>query len=332
MDLANAVKDLSGKKIVILGDLVADQFLRGTISRVSREAPVFILRHDETETLPGGAANTAANVASLGGEAHLVGVTGIDAASQELRAALAAKGVVTERVIADPQYSTPTKIRVLAGQNYAPRQQVIRIDYENASGLTEQNRDLLLTNLRAALEGADGLIISDYGYGTAFPEIVAAAKKICKDQGTVVAVDSRHRLAEFAAGANATPNREELAAIIGDEPTPKLCAELRERLSLDTLLCTNGNRGMALYAGGDESLDLPAVGSTQPVDVTGAGDTVIAAYALALASGIDAASAARIANHAGGIVVMKHNTATVSAAELIDSIRRNEPVTASSAT
>ncbi|MBV9216170.1 MAG: sugar kinase, partial [Acidobacteria bacterium] len=191
--------------------------------------------------------------------------------------------------------------------------------------LPAEIRQQIRESLKSALHNAAGLIVSDYGYGAVFEQIVSEAKAICDDSGIVVVVDSRHRLVELAQGAHATPNQEELQAVLGDEPSGKNCSRLRSDLGLRSLLATNGNKGMMLFTAESDPVELPAVGSTQPVDVTGAGDTVIAAYSLGLAAGLPNADAARIANHAGGIVVMKHGTATVSPRELIDSIEHNEP-------
>ncbi len=306
--------------VVIVGDLVADQFLNGTISRVSREAPVFILRHDETVTLPGAAANAAANVASLGGNAILLGFVGDDAAGEKLRAALADLGVDSSGVITREKAQTTTKVRVLAGQHYAARQQVIRIDYENTELLSTAAEDELIDRLKKVADRADAFIVSDYNYGAVFDrlyrEVVAASKGLNKP----LIVDSRYRLPEFTDATSATPNREEVEQILGPEPNDESCFELRGRLGLKSLLITNGNKGMKLFGEGNAPHCIDAVGSKEPVDVTGAGDTVIAAYALGLASGLGYAEAATLANHAGGLVVMKKGTATVSADELLASL------------
>ncbi len=309
------------KKVVILGDLVADQYLSGTIDRVSREAPVFILRHDQTVTLPGAAANAAANVASLGGGAIAVGVTGNDANGVALRRELQKCGVETGFVIADDSITTTTKVRILAGQKHAVRQQVIRVDYENPVGLSDDIRGRLIANLEAAAAEADAIIISDYNYGVADDALFDAARRIAGDRRIPLTVDSRFRLAEFQNATSATPNQEEVEQLLGKGFTTADCEALRQRFNLDALLVTNGSKGMLLIEAGHPPLQIDAVGSPEAVDVTGAGDTVIAVYSLGLASGMSFADAARIANHAGGLVVMKKGTATISAAELIGSLR-----------
>ena len=310
------------KKIVIVGDLVADQFLRGTIARVSREAPVFILRHDETETLAGAAANAASNVASLNGTAVLVGAVGKDSNGGALLEKLQASNVNCDLVIASEKVQTTTKVRVLAGQHYAPRQQVIRIDYENKneSGELESR---IKDNLLAAARDANAIIISDYNYGVVTPEIFQLARKIADENNIPLLIDSRFRLEDFPKATTATPNQDEVEQILGKNFTEIDCAELCKNLGYKALLVTRGNDGMLLIENDKDPVHLDAVGAKQPVDVTGAGDTVIAAYALGLASGLSFMDSAMIANHAGGIVVMKRGTASVDLDELRSSIEKN---------
>jgi D-glycero-beta-D-manno-heptose-7-phosphate kinase len=311
------------QRIVIVGDLVADQFLRGTISRVSREAPVFILRHDETETLAGGAGNAAANVASLGGKAALVGIAGNDTDGAALLEVLSGSNIDCRQIIVSDDIRTTTKVRVLAGQHYASLQQVIRIDYENRiapdTALAEQLRE----NVRTATENADAIIISDYNYGVASVGIFELCRQIAAEKKIPLLIDSRFRLQEFRNATTATPNQDEVEQILGEDFTDGDCAKLRETLDLEALLVTCGNQGMLLIEKDKPPVRFEVVGSKQPVDVTGAGDTVIAAYALALAAGLSFAEAAQMANHAGGIVVMKKGTATVEPDELLESLRIN---------
>lgn len=317
-----AKPDFSGRKIVIIGDLVADQFLHGTIARVSREAPVFILRHDETDTRGGAAANAAVNVASLGGTPMLVGLLGEDDNGRILKRTLVDAGVDPEFIISDAALRTTTKVRVLAGQQYAARQQVIRIDYENSAAIESETRAKLLENFRAAAADADAVVISDYGYGTAAADIFAAALDIGRSRSIPILIDSRFRLMDFGGATTATPNQDEVEQIIGADLSNEKCEELLGRLGFDSLLITRGNEGMLLLEKNQRPLSIGAIGSLEPVDVTGAGDTVIAAYALGLASGFRFADAARIANHAGGIVVMKKGTSSVTALELEASIQK----------
>jgi D-glycero-beta-D-manno-heptose-7-phosphate kinase len=313
-------KQFAGRRIVILGDVVADQFLHGTIARVSREAPVFILDHDTTDTRPGGAANAAVNVASLGGRPTLVGLTGDDANGVLLKQALTNGGVDCGNLVSDARLQTTTKVRVLAGQQYAPRQQVIRIDYATRDVVADDVLARHQKNFVDACDGADAIIISDYNYGAAYPAIAELARELAKRKGIPLLIDSRFRLSDFPGATAATPNKEEVEQILGTDLSHTRCDELRDRLGYQALLVTCGSKGMSLFQKDADPIDLEAVGSKEPVDVTGAGDTVIGAFALGLASGLSFPDAAMIANHAGGIVVMKRGTAAVSADELVASL------------
>lgn len=319
----NYIEAFRNKKITIIGDLVADQFLEGTISRVSREAPVFILRHDETRTLAGAAANAAVNVASLGGTPILAGVVGEDAAGDLLLETLRLSGVGREHIIRSGEIKTTTKVRVLAGQHYAPRQQVIRIDYENPVPFSAKLDSQIEQNIDHACNGADAIIISDYNYGAADPKLMKTIHGIATTKNIPLLVDSRFRLLGFSGATTATPNQEEVENILGFDFSASDCSALRERLGYRSLLVTRGNKGMLLLEESQEPFEIPVVGSDEPIDVTGAGDTVIAAYALALACGASFRDAASLANHAGGIVVMKKGTASVTAAELRASLTEN---------
>lgn len=313
-------QSFAAKTVVIIGDLVADQNLNGTIARVSREAPVFILRHDETATRPGAAANAAANVASLGAKPLLVGVIGTDANGDLLRKAIVSAGIDPDHIISDTAVTTTTKVRVLAGQPHAVRQQVIRIDYENRSEFTDDLRKRIINELKLACEIADAIIVSDYSYGVIDTVTFEAARTIARDKKIPLLIDSRFSLNKFAGATAATPNQDEVEQMLGKDFSDADCFRLREELGYEALLVTNGNNGMQVFEGGGVSTQIDVVGSPQPVDVTGAGDTVIAAFALGLASRMDFVSAARIANHAGGLVVMKKGTATITVEELIASI------------
>ncbi|MCA1590592.1 MAG: PfkB family carbohydrate kinase [Acidobacteria bacterium] len=316
-------KTFPAKKILIVGDLVADQFLHGTISRVSREAPVFILNHDRTDTAAGGAANAAANVASLCGRPILIGLIGDDEDGKLLVDALRKANVRTENIIVDDNLRTTTKVRVLAGQHYAARQQVIRIDYANGVKINEESRQSLIENFASTAKNADAIIVSDYNYGVVDEELFTVARSLARERKIPLLVDSRFRLTEFTGATTATPNLDEVEGFLGKNFTAADCSNLCERLNYEALLVTCGNKGMQLFVGSKTAIRLEAVGPIEPIDVTGAGDTVIAVYALGLASGLSFADAAAIANHAGGLVVMKKGTASVTVAELCESLDRS---------
>lgn len=319
--LVNIVENFSGKRVVVIGDIIADQFIYGEISRVSREAPVFILRHEQTETSPGGAGNCAANLAALGANVTLISVIGKDEPGQILSRKLRDAGVDCSGLLESAERRTTTKVRVLAGQIHSTRQQVIRIDYDNDSGLSVELQEGLGVKINKAVEGAGAVIISDYNYGVANSGIARLVRDKVAPKIPVL-VDSRFRLSDFSDFTSATPNEDEVEQLLGikhsNQADLEAAAEqLRQRLGYQALLVTRGGEGMTLIEANAEPLHIDAVGSRQPVDVTGAGDTVIATYALALASGASFADAARLANFAGGLVVMKRGTAIVTNSELM---------------
>lgn len=318
------LREFPHRKVVIVGDLVADQFLYGNITRVSREAPVFILRHDETETFAGGAANAAVNVAALGGNAVAVGVIGKDINGEKLLETLKKANVDYSFTVISDKIPTTAKVRVLAGQRHTQRQQVVRIDYEHSTTLDKETNNRLKTNFLEAVKNADAVIISDYNYGAANREIAEIAARTCREKNIPLVVDSRFRLKNFPDATSATPNQEETEELLGEDFSEADCLKLCADLGYEALLVTCGNKGMLLVEKDKKPLRIEAVGSTEPVDVTGAGDTVIAVYALGLASGLSFAESAYLANHAGGIVVMKKGTASANADELLESLVKND--------
>lgn len=321
--LAEIAGRFAGKRIVVIGDTIADQFIYGEISRVSREAPVFILRHEHTETTPGGAGNCAANVAALGAKVFLISVIGADEAGCLVRDKLSAAGVSCGEIIVADRRKTTTKVRVLAGQIHSPRQQVIRIDYDSHPQLDAVTRESLVKLLDVNMADCDAVIISDYNYGVAEPARADTVKRALKQRNVPVLIDSRFRLSSFTGFTSATPNEDEVVNLIGREPRDvadleSAAEQLRAQLGYQALLVTRGGHGMMLIEKDSPVVHIDAVGSHQPVDVTGAGDTVIATYGLALACGATFSEAAQLANIAGGLVVMKRGTATVSTDELLN--------------
>lgn len=328
MVLADTVERFAGKTVVVLGDFVADAFQYGDITRVSREAPVLILRHRESQIVPGGGANAANNLAALGARVIPISTVGDDAAGDWLVNSFRQQKVDTSGIVRVKGWTTPTKTRFLAGWAHTVGQQVLRVDYEPGEPLPEACRKRMQATLAAKLKKADALAISDYGFGVAQPEEVRRATAARK-RDIPVTLDSRYRLTDFArAGITAaTPNEAEMEALHHTAIGRNL-AELRRcgtatvaEMKLRALVVTRGRDGMALFQPGEEPVHISVHGSDQAVDVTGAGDTVLAAYTLGLASGASPLEAAHIANIAGGLVVMKRGTATVSREELLQAIR-----------
>lgn len=313
--------------VTALADLVADEFVFGEIARVSREAPVLILKHRERTVVPGGGANAVMNLASLGVKVLPVGVVGDDEPGELLLANFREKKIPTEGITRLRGHVTTTKTRILAGMSHTSRQQVVRIDREPT--LIAEGHAALPKIVKATREFADAsqaLLVSDYGYGAATPQLLTKIKSKGWPKEKPITLDSRYRMLEYAGATAATPNEPEveeaLQIKIGADSRRLFSAgeQLMSHMSLKSLVITRGRDGMVAFERGAEPLAIPIFGSDQVVDVTGAGDTVIATFTAALAAGASTADAAWLANFAGGIVVMKRGTATVSSAELLAAI------------
>jgi rfaE bifunctional protein kinase chain/domain len=323
------VDGMAGRPVVLLVDLVADRFITGTPKRISREAPVLILSYQGETLTPGGGANAVANVAALAGKPLPLGVVGDDLSGRELVDALGKLGVETGGILTRQGYRTPTKVRILGGGKHSIKQQIVRYDVEDHLSLTGEERQAFASRLASwgAVEAtrAGVAILSDYGYGTVEPALLPAVREALGAEATLVG-DSRYRLGEFAGLDGATPNEEEAEALLGEtiDDDPGRLAEggrqLLARLAARFLLITRGSRGMSLFVS-ENAAHLPVHGTDQVADVTGAGDTVIGTFALGLAAGATPLEAALLANYAGGVVVMKMGTATLSPEELKRAIR-----------
>jgi rfaE bifunctional protein kinase chain/domain len=328
LELAECVEQFSSKTVVVLGDFVADEFQFGEISRVSREAPVLILRHRETRLVPGGGANASNNLAAFGAKVFPVTAVGDDAAGDALVAYFRGKRIDVSGIQRVKGWTTPTKTRFLAGWAHTVGQQVLRVDREPSTSLPENIREKICGSLQKQLRSAHALAVSDYGFGAASSELVRSATAKIKHE-IPITLDARYDLQAYAkAGiSSATPNESELEALhhtsIGQnlDELERCGRETLASMKLSSLLVTRGRHGMALFESTERLTHIPVHGSDQAVDVTGAGDTVLAAYTLALSCGASALEAAHIANIAGGLVVMKRGTATVSREELLEAIR-----------
>ena len=320
--LRGIVGAFRGRRLLVLADLVADEFLYGRVQRVSREAPVLILHYDGTDIRLGGGANAVHNIRTLGGTPITAGVLGRDEPGRRLRGLLRDNGISVRRVASDPDYVTPVKTRILAGGVHSTKQQMVRID--KATRLPERSpaRRAVLASLRSLRDRVDGVLVSDYGFGLLTPELVRAAVGLARRRRVPVTVDSRFALLGFRGMTAVTPNEPEVEAALGitignDRRRLESAGRtLLRRLGVKACLITRGSDGMALFEPDRPTLHVPIYGTDQVADVTGAGDTVIATFTLALAAGATPAEASLLANYAGGIVVMKRGTATVSAAEL----------------
>ncbi|HVG53128.1 MAG TPA: PfkB family carbohydrate kinase [Vicinamibacterales bacterium] len=325
----NALIDaFEGRTVAVIGDVVADEFVYGRVARVSREAPVLILEYDSTEVVPGAGGNAANNVASLGARASLVSVIGRDEPGRRMLTALHPR-VSRTRVQRDGRVSTVIKTRILAGGIHSAKQQVVRIDRGIGQRIDSSARASFERAVLASLSGADAVLMSDYGSGLVTPQLARRVSQALRRQGHPIPllVDSRYRLLDYRGLTACTPNESEVEQALGvriNDNARLLEASGREilkRTAMKAVLITRGSRGMALFVPGAATVHIPIHGSDEIADVTGAGDTVMATMTLALAAGATFEAAARLANYAGGIVVMKRGTATVSRNELRAAVR-----------
>lgn len=320
-----ALAAMRGVHIAVIGDLVLDQYIYGQTVRVSREAPVPVVRQEYIEYRLGGLANTAANVAALGARVSVLGAVGQDEGGVRLREALAKASVATEGVLSTAR-ATPVKTRVLAGAFGTLRQQVLRLDTEPTEELAPATEEALMELVRG--HACDALVVSDYGLRTVTPRLVDAVRARAASGLPVlpVLVDSRSRLAEFVGITAVTPNVPEAEALTGhalhtqaavDAAGPEILAKLRCPLCL----ITQGRGGMTLFRGGDSPLHVDVVGPQDVTDVTGAGDTVMAVFATSLAAGVDPVTAMHLANLAAGFVVQKVGTAVATPADILGMLK-----------
>lgn len=310
---------MAGRRVLVVGDLVADEYVYGETHRISREAPVLIVRYERSEVRLGAAGNAAANLCSLGAQVTAVGVIGRDAMGSQVRALCRARGI---RLVAatHPGVPTETKTRILAGGINTRRQQIVRVDRGPGAPLPPATRRALAASIRRLAPPCDAILVSDYGAGVLDAETIDAVRAAGGPRRPVC-VDSRFGLARFRGVAVAKPNEPELAALTGlpvetDADLVRAGRAALGMLKTQAVLVTRGRNGMALFNGRGAPAIVPAHGAKEAVDVTGAGDTGIAAVTLALAAGGDFLAAARLANVAAAIVVQKPGAAAVARTEL----------------
>ncbi len=327
--LESLILSFRDRRVLVLADLVADEFVYGRVERISREAPVLILKHDVTDVRLGGGANAAHNIRSLGARPVPLGVLGRDVHGRALRRLMHDAKIERGAIFEAPGYATPVKTRILAGRAHSTKQQIVRLDRRGALAPASPARAAVLGALRRFRGQVDGVLVSDYGFGLLDETLVRAAVAFARRRRIPVTVDSRFALLRFRGMTAVTPNEPEVEEALGttighDRRRLETAGRtLLERLGCRAVLITRGSDGMALFEKGRPPLHIPIFGTDEVADVTGAGDTVIATFTLGLSAGATPSEAARLANYAGGVVVMKHATATVSADELIAAVRAN---------
>ncbi|HSN15253.1 MAG TPA: PfkB family carbohydrate kinase [Anaeromyxobacteraceae bacterium] len=324
--VATLVPAFPAAEVVVVGDFVADEYVYGETERISREAPVLIVRYESSELKAGGAGNAAANLAALGVKVRAVGVVGEDPLGTALLDELEGQGIDVAGIVRVKGRQTEAKTRILAGGRSTRRQQMIRLDRAPRDPLSPRVVGQLRASVKRAGRRSQGILASDYGSGAIGPELVEELKRV-KRGGVPVCVDSRYGLRSYTHLTMVKPNELELETATGialSQPggLEKAARKLLKLVSCDVLLVTRGRNGMSLFRRGMAPFHVPAHGSAEAVDVTGAGDTVAAAFTAGLAAGGDFEQAARLANVAGALQVLKPGTATVSHEELAAELLR----------
>ncbi|MNX95053.1 Bifunctional protein HldE [compost metagenome] len=328
--LQRLTQSFAKTRVLVVGDLIADEFLTGQVGRISREAPVLILYHQHTDVVPGGAANAAANMASLGGQVEVIGLFGDDPSGVSLRQAFDERGIDATHVVIDPSRPTTTKTRISASSQQSVTQQIVRVDRESREPIDAAIEARVIEALEARIPYVDGVLVSEYGNGLFTPRVIARTLELCREHGKLVTVDAQCDLRLFNGVAALTPNQPEAEAVVGFTITDEASLRKAGQILLDEtgaqhVLITRGANGIALF-GADGSLhQIPAFNRHEVFDVTGAGDTVVGTLTLALAGGASPLEATILANLAASIVVRRFGTATTSVAELMDTWSKNPP-------
>ena len=321
MNKINSLKNFNKINILIIGDMVADVYLKGNISRVSREAPVLVLEHAGEKVVPGGAANVVHNIATLGGQAFAVGLIGNDKAGTGLRDILNDKNVETTGLIVEENRPTITKTRIIAGGSATVSQQIVRIDQEMKSPILNQTEKSFVNILKQVIDKIDAVVLSDYGSGMLSDKIRSFIIESCQEKNIKTIVDSRYDILKFEGVSFVKQNEAEASKAVGFELTSEDAVVtagkiLLEKLQAEGIIISRGEQGMSLIQDNGEIHHIPVVDKSEVFDVSGAGDTAVAAFILAIASGAKPVEATKIANFAAGIAVRKLGTATVSNEEL----------------
>lgn len=317
------LENFSNARVAVVGDMVADIYIFGKPHKLSREAPVIVVRHESEKLVPGSAANTAHNLMALGAIVHPIGVVGNDAPGHAVIQFFDGRFARPQGIVVDKTRHTITKTRIMAGDLHTTKQQVIRIDREPSNPISSATENSLVERLDAIAPEIDGIIVSDYDYDVMCPRLMQLIKKLAREK--VVVVDSRSRLCEITGVTLATPNEAEAEAATGititsEADVVKAGRELLEHTGNAAVLITRGNRGMMLFEKDAPTVDIPICGGEDIVDVSGAGDTVAATVTLGLLAGGTFVESANLANVAAALVVMKSGTATTTREEILELI------------
>lgn len=320
-NLLDVIDKIQNQPILVIGDMIADIYLQGTISRISREAPVLVLEQASQRVVAGGAANVVNNSATLGGKVYAAGLLGQDSGAKGLADILTQRGVDLGGLIQDPDRPTISKTRVIAGGRTTVSQQVVRIDNECHNPMTNEQEQQLSQYLADTLPKVKGVVLSDYGSGTITDSLLQQILSYCQAHHIPTIVDSRYDILRFKDVAYVKQNDAELAAAVGrdlhtEEDIIAAGKELLDRQKAEGVLITRGEDGMTLFQADGTITSIPVADKSEVYDVSGAGDTCVATVILALAAGVEPVTAARLSNIAAGIAVRKMGTSVVTAEEL----------------
>jgi D-glycero-beta-D-manno-heptose-7-phosphate kinase len=316
------IRDIKKSRVLVIGDIMLDEYMWGSASRISPEAPVPVVEIKSRTFHAGGAANTVSNIISLGAEATLMGIIGKDQNGDLLKKILLKSGISTKQIVTEPSRPTTSKVRILA-----QGQQVMRTDQELTGPLGDAITDTLIRRITKMADEIDGIAVSDYNKGVIGPRLMSSLINLSKQKGKIIVADLKPQNVDWFKGVTIVkPNRLEASQLSGinitDEKTLLEAGRaIQRKMGVHYVLVTLGEGGMALFTEDHKVVKIPAV-STQVYDVTGAGDTVLATVATSLSCGHDIRDAVRLANYAAGVVVRKRGTATVTGDELAEFIER----------
>jgi len=315
-EILNSFQNL---KVAVVGDMMLDDYLIGSVDRISPEAPVPVVSIKKERFVLGGAANVVNNLSTLGAKAICFGIIGQDFDGERLIKELEAKSIETSGILKTDDRPTIVKRRIISGT-----QQLLRLDWEDARAITEELENNLLAQVEKRIDGLNAIILSDYDKGVLTPRVVKRIISMCKEKGIIVTVDPKPKNALNYIGATSmTPNRKEAIECLGKKSFDNMLdigKELKEKLQLENLLLTRSEEGMSLFHE-EDIINIPTY-AKEVFDVTGAGDTVISVFTLACAAGVTLHEAAKIANTAAGVVVGKMGTSTVTKEEILDFYNR----------
>ena len=323
--LKEDILKLKNTSVLVIGDLAIDEMIYGNTERISREAPVLILAYDNTKIILGGASNAANNISSLNcGKAAVVGLCGDDYYAGVLKNTFKDNKIDTQYIVTDKERYTTVKTRISGACSHSVRQQIVRIDRQTKKYVEGDVEKKLIETIQKAIPNYDAVILSDYNIGTLSDNVINAAIKCAKENNKIIVADVQKDLSKYKGVDAITPNQPDTEKEVGffikdDETLKKAAKDLLKKTDIKNVLITRGSEGMAI-CGKDGIYKIPVFNKSHVFDVTGAGDTVVASFTLALAAGASVENASIIGNLAASLVVKKYGCATTTIEELLDNI------------